>query len=94
MDPDLRPDRCKVVIGPATDPKILSFGMTTGYYDAWRKTPGIMDLIKKMVRMDMRAVIDTPVSTTKIVVDSAGEREVEMSEPDESGTQWYIGPAK
>jgi len=90
MAAELRPDRCKVVIGAATDPSIITFDALPGYYDAWRKVPGIARIIKNMARMGMRAVMNTSVLTRKIVVDRDGEREIEMTEPDEQGTQWYV----
>jgi hypothetical protein len=62
--------------------------MMPGHHDAWRK-PGIQTIIKGLVRSGKRAVMDTPVVTRKIVVDRLGEREIEMTPPDEDGMQWY-----
>jgi len=87
MVPEMRPDRSKVVIAPATDPKTISFMPMA--VDAWRK-PEFMKMVKQWAGIGGRVVIDTPVRTRKIVVDAMGEREVEMTEPDADGLQWNI----
>lgn len=89
MAPELRPDRCHVVIGPATDPTVYTFNMLPGYYDAWRK-PGVQKIIKRMIQRGLYAVMNTAVLTRKIIVDIHGEREIEMTEPDVNGLQWNV----
>ena len=44
-------------------------------------------LIEGLVRTGKRVVAGPPASTTKVMIDQRGEREIEMSEPDENGMQ-------
>jgi hypothetical protein len=87
---ELRPDRCKVVFSPTTDPDIMSGITMPGAPDAWRRGQ-VRGLIGNMVKTGFRVVVGPPASTTKIMLDRKGEREVQMTEPDENGMQWSIG---
>ena len=92
---ELRPDRCKVVFSPvmnddmSTDPNMMAAVTMPGMSNAWR-TGAARRLIDKMVDGGLRVVIGPPATTTKLVVDRRGEREVRMTEPDENGMQWSI----
>lgn len=86
---ELRPDRCKVVFSPTTNPDIMAGITMPGAPDAWRRKAA-RDLIDTMVKNKYRVVIGPPASLTKTMIDHRGEREVEMTEPDENGMQWSV----
>jgi hypothetical protein len=86
---ELRPDRCKVVFSPTTNEEIMSAMVMPGQPDAFRKGAA-RRLIETMVKGGMRVVAGLPQATTKVMIDENGEREVEMTEPDENGMQWSI----
>jgi hypothetical protein len=83
---DLRPDRCKVVFTPTPNKGLISAVTMPGHPDAFRKGAA-RRLIEGLVRTGKRVVAGPPASTTKIMIDQRGEREIEMSEPDENGMQ-------
>jgi hypothetical protein len=87
---DLRPDRCKVVFSPTTKEGLFSAMVMPGSPDAWRRGAAAR-LIKSMIDGGVRVVAGLPQATTKIMIDSKGEREVQLTEPDENGMQWSIG---
>ena len=84
---ELRPDRCKVVFSPTTKDGLMSAITMPGSPDAWRKGAA-RDLIDLMIKNGLRVVAGPPASTIKTMIDRFGEREVEMTEPDETGMQW------
>jgi hypothetical protein len=84
---ELRPDRCKVVFSPTTKEGLMAAITMPGSPDAWRKGAA-KTLIDKLLKAGMRVVAGAPASLTKVVVDQFGEREVELTEPDENGMQW------
>lgn len=86
---ELRPDRCKVVFSPTTNPRIMSAITMPGSPTAWRTGPA-RELIDKMVRGGLHVVIGPPASTTKTLVGPDGERQVKMTEPDADGMQWNV----
>jgi hypothetical protein len=86
---ELRPDRCKVVFSPTTNDNIMAAITMPGAPLAWRREP-VRELIDAMIASDMHVVIGLPASTRKTMVDKRGEREVEMTEPDENGMQWSV----
>jgi len=43
-----------------------------------------------MIASGMRVVVGPPASIRKTMLDERGEREVEMTEPDENGMQWSV----
>jgi hypothetical protein len=83
---DLRPDRCKVVFSPTPDKQLISATTMPGYSDAFRKGAA-RRLIEGLVGSGKRVIAGPPVSTTKVMIDQLGEREIEMTEPDETGVQ-------
>ena len=85
----LRPDKCKVVFSPTTNPDIMAGITMPGAPDAWRREP-VRGLIETMVTNNYRVVVGPPASTRKIMINHRGEREVEMTEPDENGMQWSV----
>ena len=84
---ELRPDRCKVVFSPTTNDMIMAGITMPGAPDAWRR-PQVKRLIDMMVKGGMRVVVGAPGTLHKTMIDARGEREVEMTEPDENGMQW------
>lgn len=89
MPDELRPDRCKVVFSPTTNEAIMSAVTMPGAPLAWQRGP-VRDVIGKMIASRMRVVIGPPASIRKTMLDERGEREVEMTEPDENGMQWSV----
>ena len=83
---DLRPDRCKVVFSPTPRKGLISATTLPGYPDAFRKGAA-RRLIEGLVRSGMRVVAGPPASTIKVMIDQYGEREIELTEPDEDGMQ-------
>jgi hypothetical protein len=86
---ELRPDRCKVVFSPSTNERIMAAITMPGAPLAWRKGPA-RELIDRMVKGGMNVVVGPPATLRKTMVDRHGEREVEMTEPDENGMQWSV----
>jgi hypothetical protein len=86
---ELRPDRCKVVFSPTTNENIMAAITMPGAPLAWRKEP-VRKLIGKMVAGGMHVVVGAPATTRKTMVDKSGERDVELTEPDENGMQWSV----
>jgi hypothetical protein len=87
LAPELRPDRCRVVIGPTTNPKIMAVTPMPGYPLAWRTGP-VRVVIDRLVASGMAVAVQAPLARTSTLVDRYGEREVEMTEPDADGMQW------
>lgn len=86
---DMRPDRCKVVFSPATDPNIMAAITMPGMSDAWRKGAA-RRLIDSLVKGGVTVSVGPPAARHRVNVDQRGEHEVEMSEPDADGMQWSI----
>lgn len=90
MPLDARPDRCKVVFSPTTKDGLFAAMVMPGSPDAFRKGAA-KRIIEMMVRAGLRVVAGLPSATTKTMIDRRGEREVQLTEPDENGMQWSIG---
>lgn len=86
---EARPDRCKVVFTPTTNDGLMSAMCMPGSPDAWRKGPA-RKIIDTMLKGGMRVVAGLPQATTKVMIDQYGEREVQMTAPDENGMQWSV----
>ena len=89
MPDALRPDRCKVVFSPATDPTIMGATTMPGAPDAWTRKP-VQNFIRTLIGMGLRVVVGQPNSTEKIMLDRGGMRRVEMTKPDANGMQWSL----
>lgn len=87
MPDEMRPDRCKVVFSPTTKDGLMGAITMPGSPDAWRKGAA-RSLIDKLLRAGMRVVAGPPASVKRTMIDQFGEREVELTEPDENGMQW------
>jgi hypothetical protein len=96
LDEELRPDRCKVLISPTTNERVISAITATGMPDAWRHGP-VNDLIGVMVNGGLAVVTGPANATRKTIVrkDQFGkvvELSVNMTKPDKDGMQWSIEP--
>lgn len=91
LGPDLRPDRCKVVLSATTNPQIMSATTMPGSKLVWRDG-NIFKLIKALAIKGLSVVIGPPASTKKVMVryelGKFRATEVELTEPDETGMQW------
>lgn len=90
---ELRPDKCKVVIAPTTNPNVISANVDPGYPDAWQKEP-IYSVLKNIAEDGNIVVINTELGIKKIVLKRMADGivskvTIEMSPPDENGMQWY-----
>ncbi len=90
---ELRPDRCKVVFHPTTDPDVMAATTMPGSPDSWRRKP-VMKLINRMVACGYRVAVGGPASATRTLVTSSGERVQRMTPPDENGMQFNIQEPK
>lgn len=90
---ELRPDRCKVVFHPSTDPDVMAATTMVGSPGAWRRKP-VKDLIDRLIMSGYRVAVGAPASLTRTLITSDGEREQRMTPPDENGMQWNIPEAK
>ncbi len=87
LDPALRPDRCKTVFVSTSNPRVISATiMRAGAH----REPMVADLIRFMTHDGFGVAVGTPGAMTTTLITSQGEREVEMSEPDENGVQWAL----
>lgn len=89
---ELRPDKCKIVFSPTTNPRIISAITATGSHDAWRHGPA-NELIRKITADGMAVVAGPPAALRKkfITMDQFGalvERDTALTKPDENGMQW------
>jgi hypothetical protein len=89
MEPELRPDRCKVVFSPSTNEMIMAGTVMPGSPLAWQR-PDVLRLIKAMTRHGMGVVVGTPGATRRTMLDKDGMHEVRLTEPDENGMQYNI----
>ena len=86
---ELRPDRCKVVFHPTTDPEVMAATTMPDSPDAWRRKP-VKKLIDRMVAAGYRVAVGGPASATRTLITSTGERTQRMTPPDENGMQFNI----
>jgi hypothetical protein len=87
---EARPDKCKVVFSATTKDGLISGTLMPGHPDAWRRGAANW-MIARMVEGGLSVVVGLPGSTSKTMIDKYGEREVQVTEPDERGMQWSIG---
>ena len=89
MKPGMRPDKCKVVFSPSTDPSIMAGTVMPGANDPM-KHQGVRNAVENLVRNGARVVMGFPLSTTRRMYDRDGSHIVHMTEPDSQGIQWNI----
>lgn len=89
----LRPDKCKVVIAPTTNERVISAHVDAGMPHAWKREP-VYSLLKKFAESGLIVVISHGMSVDKIALKKldtgiVGQIPIKMSTPDENGMQWY-----
>ena len=89
LGPELRPDRCKVVFSPTTNPNIIAAITMPGMENAYRSGAAAA-LIKRLVADGVMVAVGPPAARQQTLVSKAGERTVSMTEPDANGMQWSI----
>jgi hypothetical protein len=87
--PELRPDRCKVVLSPSTNEAIIAATTMPGSPLAWQRSE-MMAVIKSIVSGGMAVVAGAPRSTHRTMIDRHGTHEVRLTEPDADGVQWNV----
>jgi len=90
MAENLRPDRCKVVFSPTTREGLLNAMTMPGMPDAWRKGAAWKFIQRIIKNGGLEVVAGPPLTTTKTLINKYGEKQVQMTEPDENGIQWSI----
>jgi hypothetical protein len=58
-----------------------------GYPDAWQKGAA-KEIIDKIIEAGLSVAVSSPGKLSSILINKTGQREVEMTEPDENGIQW------
>lgn len=89
LAPELRPDRCKVVLCPSTNPSIMGATTMPGAPDAWRRG-AVHAFLKRMVERGLTVAIHTSNSLTSTKWTRDGMRAVQMTPPDKDGMQWSV----
>ncbi len=92
MDLAMRPDKSKVVIAPTTNPNVMAAFVDPAFPRAWDEGD-MRKVLRRLALQDVRIVISHGISREKIVLERQGHqlrtRKITMSEPDETGMQWY-----
>ena len=91
LSPGLRPDKCKIVFSPTTNPKIISATIDKNYPLAWKEGEAF-ELIKFIAKEGGAVVVGYPNAPKRTMIkrdlDKIIAKEVQMTEPDENGMQW------
>jgi hypothetical protein len=88
LEPELRPDRCKVVFAPTTNPRIMAAIAMPGNADAWRR-PNVAKLINRFLKAGIAISFGEPQALRQKLFKPDGTvRDVEMTEPDAEGMQY------
>lgn len=87
----LRPDRCKVVFAPSTNPSIMTAVTLPGYPLAWMNKV-VMTLIERFVKGGIAVAVGRPNADENLLIKPDGNvRRVKLSAPDENGMRWSEG---
>jgi len=89
LAPELRPDKCKVVLSASTSDSIIAATTMPGAPLAWQR-PDVIGFIKNLTSGGLAVVVGAPRSTVRTMLDRDGMHEVRMTEPDADGVQWNI----
>lgn len=90
MEPELRPDRCKVLFAPSTNERVMTAIVPAHQPDLWKK-PTVMKIIRWLNRAGIGVAIGTPSAETQLVIEPDGRQHtVRMTPPDKDGMQWSI----
>ena len=88
LAPELRPDKCKVVFAPSTNPRIMTAITMPGAPLAWQGKE-VGKLIDRLLRSGVGVAIGPPQGRTQLLLRPNGTRQqVRMTEPDADGMQW------
>ena len=86
---ELRPDKCKVVFAPSTNPRVMTAITMPGRPDAWQDNKEVMKLIGLVNKAGISVAIGPPNADAQLVIKPDGRRyQVKMTPPDEDGMQW------
>jgi hypothetical protein len=94
LGPEFRPDKCKVVLHPTTNDKVMAANVDPGYPMAWKR-PDVHQLIAKIAEAVGTVVVGWGTTQKKIEVHRGSlpgvvtNRTIFMSQPDENGMQWF-----
>jgi len=87
--PQMRPDKCKVVFAPSTNPYVMTAITMRGYAEAWRTNKHVLALIARIHKAGVSVAIGAPGAPTQLLLGPDGSRKVvAMTEPDKDGMQW------
>jgi len=86
----LRPDKCKIVFSPSTNPSIMAATVLPGHGGDALKRKGVRELVEALVRGGGAVVVGEPAATKRVLIDRDGWHPVRMTEPDEFGMQYNI----
>jgi hypothetical protein len=84
----LRPDRCKVVFSPTTNPRIIAAMVMPGMTANALQRDDVASLIHTLTANDFAVAVGEPNSLNHTLIDKFGSKQVEMTEPDADGMQW------
>ena len=85
---EARPDKCKVVFSPTTNPYVICAITMPGRPDAWRGAEA-QKIIKRCHKAGVSIAVSEPRSSTNLLLRPDGtSKVVEMTEPDEDGMQY------
>lgn len=87
LHPELRPDKCKVILSTSTNEKVVAATTLPGAHDAWQR-PEVIRIIGNIINNGYAVVCGAALSTERTFIDRYGQRKVKLSEPDENGVQW------
>ena len=87
MPIELRPDKCKVMFSGTTNPEVVNALTMPGMTNALQN-PAVRKVISILVKGGVAVATGVLSARRMILIDSEGEHEVEMSEPDAKGIQW------
>jgi hypothetical protein len=91
LDPELRPDRCKVVFAPSTNERVMTAITMVGSPDAWQKKV-VLKLIDRLNQASLSVAIGPPNADAQLLIKPDGQRyKVKLTPPDKDGMQWSIG---
>lgn len=91
LPPDLRPDRCKVMISPTARSDLVMVNVDVSARDAWRHGR-VAEVIRNIVASGRRAVVSWGTQNDKLLLFLQNGRPtvkaIKMTDPDEHGVQW------
>ena len=91
---EMRPDKCKVVISPTTNPQVICAITMNGSSDAWRKLP-VRPVLRALVKAGFAVVCGSAGSTRRTLLEMNKDNvyvvsEAKLTAPDENGMQWSV----